>query len=456
MKKIRLGSATAWSRDRFEPASELLERGNIDYLCFDSMSEVTMSIAQAQKLDDANRPGYDPYLVPRMARVLKECKRKGVRIITNSGWLDPIGAAERIVELAQELGITKLRVAAVVGGILTDRIADMGLTFIENGEPISKSREQIVTGEVYQGAGGIIEALKQGADVVITTRVGDACLYLGPLAYEFGWDLNDYHKVAKGMVVGHLVECGSQVSGGCFADPGYKDVPDLARIGNPIAEVDEEGRVIISKVPDSGGVVSVDTCIEQLLYEVQDPANYFCPDVVVDFTKVTFQQTSDNEVEVIANQAGKPRTPTLKALIGLSEGYLAEELVLFAGPGALSRAEATRELLLERFKIIGLQPQEIRWDYLGINSVHREATPVSEEVPYEIVLRVAIKTRTRREAELLGIEVDPLAVNGISGIGKWGTHSPGSRIRPIVGLNSSLVPREEVPYEVVIREVEFV
>lgn len=177
---------------------------------------------------------------------------------------------------------------------------------------------------------------------MITTRVGDACLYLGPLAYEFGWDLNDHHLAAKGMIVGHLVECGSQISGGCFADPGYKDVPDLPQLGNPIAEVHEDGRVFITKVPDSGGVVSTATCAEQLLYEVQDPANYFCPDVVADFSKVTFRQAGKDKVEVIANKAGKPRTATLKALIGLTEGFMAEEFVLFAGPGARARRGHTR------------------------------------------------------------------------------------------------------------------
>lgn len=452
MKTVRLGAATAWSRDRFEPATDLLEKGEVNYLCFDSMSEITMSIAQVQKMNNPAMAGYDPYLVPRMTRILKRCKEKGVRIITNSGWLDPIGAAERIVQLGRELGVKNLRVAAVVGGILTDRISDMGLAFQDDGKPVADSRATIVTGEVYQGAGGIIQALEQGADVVITTRVGDACLYLGPLAYEFGWDLDDYHKAAKGMLIGHLVECGSQISGGCFADPGYKEVPDLPRLGNPIAEVREDGRVIITKVPDSGGVVSPATCTEQLLYEVQDPANYFCPDVIADFSQVTFKQIGVDQVQVFADTIGKPRSDTLKALIGLTEGYMAEEFVLFAGPGARERADVTKEILLERFRIIGLQPQEVRWDYLGVNAVHREATPDSPDEPYEIVLRVAIKTATRQEAEQLGIEIDPLAVNGPSGIGKWGTHSPGSRIRPIVGLKSALVPREQVPYEVVIRD----
>jgi hypothetical protein len=452
MKKIRLGGATAWSRDRFEPASDLVSRGNVDYLCFDSMSEVTMSAAQVQRMEDDRIVPYDPYLVPRMEPILSACKEKGIRIITNQGWLDPVAAAERVQQLAQEQGVRNLKVAAVVGGVLSDAIADMGLVFLEDGKPVSDSRPQIVSGEVYQGAGGIVEALKMGADVVITSRVGDACVYLGPIAFEFGWDLDDHHKAAKGMIIGHLVECGAQVSGGYFCDPGYKDVPNLHDVGNPIVEITEDGRVVIGKLPDSGGLVSTATCKEQLLYEVQDPANYYCPDVIADLTKVTFKQVGENLVEVFANAAGKPKTPTLKALIGLTEGYMTEEMIVFAGPGALDRAEATKQILLERFKKCRLDVDEIRWDFVGHNSIHRESSPSWKSEPYEVVLRVAIKTKTRAEAEKLRKEVDPLAVNGVCGTGKWGTTAPGSRVRVVVGLNSALVPREKVPYKVIMKE----
>lgn len=451
MKTVRLGAATAWSRDRFEPASDMVQRGEVNYICFDSMSEVTMSIAQAQRAVNPDMPGYDPYLVARMEPLLKGAKAKGIKLITNSGWLDPVGAAERVQQIAREQGIEGLKVAAVVGGVLTDTIADMGLSFIEDGQPISASREQIVTGEVYQGAGGVVDALRAGADVVITTRVGDACLYLGPLAYEFGWSLDDPDKAAKGMIIGHLVECGSQVSGGCFADPGYKEVPGLSNLGNPIVEVSEDGRVTIGKLSGTGGLVSPATCKEQLLYEVQDPANYLCPDVIADLSKVRFQQVGKDLVEVFADGCGKPRTATLKALIGLREGFMTEEFVLFAGEGALARAELTKQLLLERLERAQFRADEVRWDYVGLTSVHREASPKPEREPYEVVLRVAVKTQTRAEAEKLGREIDPLAVSGPYGIGKWGTHSPGGRVRPIIGLKAALVPREKVPYDVVMR-----
>jgi hypothetical protein len=452
MKKIRLGSATGWARDRFEPASLLVRDGNVNYLCFDSMSEVTMSAAQVQMMEDARTQPYDPYLEPRMEPILRDCKEKGIKIITNQGWLDPEAAMDKVLEIARKQGIKNLKVAAVCGGIIADRVADMGLNFIETGAPIADRCQDIVSAEVYLGARGIVEALRQGADVVITTRVADACVYLGPLAYEFNWDFNDHHMMAKGMIIGHLLECGTQVSGGYFADPGYKDVPNLHDVGNPIVEVTQD-RVIISKLPNTGGVVSEQTCKEQLIYEVQDPSRYFCPDVIADLTKVSFKQIAQDEVEVFIDQAGLPKTPTLKALVGLNEGFMTEEMVLFAGPGALTRAELTKDVLKERFKRVNLVAQELRMDFVGLNAVHRESSPVPSQEPYEVVLRLALKTKTRAEADKLRREVDPLAVNGTSGTGKWATSSPGSRVRPVVGLYSALVPRESIPATLVIKDL---
>jgi len=452
MKKIHLGAATGWARDRFEPASQLVRDGNINYLCFDSMSEVTMSAAQVQLMEDARTLPYDPYLEPRMEPILRDCKQKGIKIITNQGWLDPEAAIDKVLEIAKRQGITDLKVAAVCGGIIADRVADMGLNFIETGTPIAQRREDIVSAEVYLGARGIVEALKQGADVVITTRVADACVYLGPLAYEFNWAFSDHHLMAKGMIIGHLLECGTQISGGYFADPGYKDVPNLHDVGNPIVEVTENS-VMITKLPGTGGVVSEQTCKEQLIYEVQDPSRYLCPDVIADLTKVSFKQVAKDEVQVFMHDAGLPRTPTLKALVGLNEGFMTEEMVLFAGPGALARAELTKDILRERFKRVNLVAEELRMDFVGMNAVHRESSPAPAMDPYEVVLRLALKTKTRAEADKLRREVDPLAVNGASGTGKWATSSPGSRVRPVVGLYSALVPREWIPATLVLKDL---
>jgi hypothetical protein len=283
--------------------------------------------------------------------------------------------------------------------------------------------------------------------VVITTRVADACVYLGPLAHEFGWSFDDPNAMARGMIIGHLMECGTQVTGGYFADPGYKDVPDLYNVGNPIAEVSASD-VIITKLDGTGGHVCEATCKEQLLYEVQDPGAYICPDVIADLTRVSFEEVGPNRVKVHIDEAGRPKTPTLKALVGLKEGYMAEEMVLFAGPGALARAELTKDIVRQRFEKIQLKASEIRMDYVGLNGVHRESTPSVQHDPYEVVLRVAIKTDDRQEADKLRREIDPLAVNGAAGTGKWATSSPGARVRPVIGLYSTLIARELVPFTV--------
>ena len=446
MKTVRLGCGAAWARDRFDHAPDLVARGQLDYLCFDSMSEVTMSAAQVARMDNASMAPYDPYLVDRMRPILRDCKRQGIRIVTNAGWLDPAAAARRLAQLAGELGIDGLKIAAVSGGVLHRAIADMGLDFNETGTPIAEARDRILSAETYLGAEGIAQALAQGADVVITTRVADGCVYLGPLAHEFGWSFDDCHAMARGMIIGHLMECGTQVTGGYFADPGYKDVPDLANVGAPIAEV-TQATAYITKLPGTGGLVSEATCKEQLIYEVQDPATYLCPDCIADLTRVSFRQAGPDRVEVLIDQAGRPRTDTLKALVGLDEGYMTEEMVLFAGPGALARAELTQDILRQRFRKIGLAPRDMRMDYVGLDAVHRESTPPARAEPYEVVLRIAIRTDTRAEAEKLRQEIDPLAVNGTYGTGKWATTSPGSRVRPVVGLNSALVPRQRVPFQ---------
>jgi len=446
MKTVRLGCGAAWARDRFDHAPDLVARGRLDYLCFDSMSEVTMSAAQVARMDNASMAPYDPYLVDRMRPILRDCKRQGIRIVTNAGWLDPAAAARRLAQLAGELGIDGLKIAAVSGGVLHRAIADMGLDFNETGTPIAEARDRILSAETYLGAEGIAQALAQGADVVITTRVADGCVYLGPLAHEFGWSFDDCHAMARGMIIGHLMECGTQVTGGYFADPGYKDVPDLANVGAPIAEV-TQATAYITKLPGTGGLVSEATCKEQLIYEVQDPATYLCPDCIADLTRVSFRQAGPDRVEVLIDQAGRPRTDTLKALVGLDEGYMTEEMVLFAGPGALARAELTQDILRQRFRKIGLAPRDMRMDYVGLDAVHRESTPPARAEPYEVVLRIAIRTDTRAEAEKLRQEIDPLAVNGTYGTGKWATTSPGSRVRPVVGLNSALVPRHRVPFQ---------
>lgn len=434
---VRIGAGTGWARDRFSPALDLVQRGRLDYLFFEAMSEVTMSAAQVARESDPTLPRYDPDLLDRIGPVLADARRNETKIISNQGWLDPVGAAQAVAGEARRQGFPGLRIAAIAGSDISDQVSALQTLSWETGEPICTYRDDMVSAEAYLGSTAIAAALREGADIVITSRITDSALVLGPLTAEFGWAEDDWDALAFGVVVGHLIECGAQVTGGYFADPGYKDVPDLANIGYPIAEVDPHS-AIITKLPGTGGIVSKATCAEQLLYEVNDPSRYLSPDVVCDLTAVRFDDLGDNRVRVSGGR-GEPAPDTLKALVGVREGWASEGMMLFAGPGAMNRAELARAVLEERLEQAGFRPREIRFDFLGLNAVHREATPEPDHDVHEVILRVAAASETKEQAGLLTRELEPMAVSGPSGTGKFATM--GSRIRPIIGLHSTLIPR---------------
>src|SRR4051812_18686181 len=266
MKTIRIGSGAGYSGDRIEPAVELAERGNIAYLGFECLAERTIALAQGDKLRDP-AAGFDPLLVARMEAVLPACVAGGTRIVTNMGAANPQAAARATADVARRLGLHGLRIAAVSGDDVLDIVSTGDYPLLERPSTVASLGDTIRSANAYMGVAGIVEALRGGADVVITGRVGDPALFVGPLVHEFGWALSDWDKLGKGTVVGHLLECAGQITGGYFADPGYKDVPHLARLGFPIAEVAEDGSAVLTKVAESGGRLSVRTCKEQLLYE---------------------------------------------------------------------------------------------------------------------------------------------------------------------------------------------
>ena len=441
-KTLRIGSGAAWWGDRVEPAALNAERGELDYLCFETMAEATVSAAQVRARRDPSFPGYDTYLDDRMRAVLPACMRNGTRIVSNQGWINPTAAAKRIVELLQEIGVTGVKVAAVGGSLITDRVLELTDTILENGQPTHTLKPTLISAEAYLGAEPIVEALKAGAQIVVTGRVADPSIFMAPMMYEFGWDPLDHARVGAGNGIGHLLECGAQVTGGYFSDPGFKDVPEPWNFAFPIAEVEANGDVVITKVSGSGGAVTLQTVKEQMLYEVHDPANYITPDVVVDFTTAKLEQVGPDRVRV-TGLSGKPRTPTLKVSIGCTEGFIGEDMFFYAGPGALRRAQLAKKVLEERFKSVKLQAEDMRVDVLGINAIHGDATPADAPEPYEIAVRVAARTKTREEAAKVGREVDGMAVSGIAHTGKRVPHQ--ERTREVIGVWSSLVPREQVP-----------
>jgi hypothetical protein len=376
-----------------------------------------------------------------MRGVLPACLRRGTRIISNQGWINPDAAAERIVHWLRELGAKGVKVASVNGSLITDRVLELTDTILENGQPTASLAPSLVSAEVYQGAEPIVEALKAGAQIVVTGRVADPSIFMAPMMYEFGWDPLDHTHLGRGNGIGHLMECGAQVTGGYFSDPGFKDVPEPWNLAFPIAEVEADGSAVITKVDGSGGAVTLETVKEQLLYEVHDPANYLTPDVVVDFTTAKLEQVGPDRVRV-TNLSGKPRTPTLKVSIGCQEGFIGEDMFFYAGEGALRRAQLAKRILEERFRIVKLVAEEIRIDFLGINAIHGAMSPAPAAEPYEVAVRVAARCRTREEANKVGREVDGMAVSGVGHTGKRVPHQ--DRTREIIGVWSSLVPRDRI------------
>jgi hypothetical protein len=449
MRTLRIGAGAAWWGDRIEPARLNAEQGDLDYLCFETMAEATVSAAQVRKRRDPSFPGYDTYLDDRMQAVLPGCLKRGTRIVSNQGWINPEGAAERVVHWLRELGAKGVKVAAVSGSLVTDQVLERGGMILESGKPVSSLGDTIVSAEAYLGAEPIVDALRQGAQIVMTGRVADPSLFLAPMMAEFGWDAADHVRLGQGNGIGHLMECGAQVAGGYFADPGFKDVPEPWNLAFPIAEVAEDGSAVVTKVAGTGGAVNLLTVKEQMLYEVHDPANYLTPDVVVDFTSARLEEVGRDRVRV-ASIGGKPRTPTLKVSIGCTEGFIGEDMFFYAGPGALRRAELAKRVLEERFKIVRLDAEDLRIDFLGLNAIHAGVTPKDAPEPYEIAVRVAARTRTRKEAAKVGREIDGMAVSGIAMTGKRVPHQ--DRTREVIGIWSTLIPREAVTPRVTLYE----
>lgn len=442
---LRIGSGSAWWGDRISPAEANAARGNLDYLCFETMAEATISTAQVRRSRDPDFAGYDTYLDDRFRAVLPHCLANGTRIISNQGWINPIGAAQHVKRLLQEMGRDDVKVAAVTGALITDRVQELDGPTLENGKTLAEIGGDIVSAEAYLGAEPIVEALAAGADIVITGRVADPSLFLAPMIHEFGWKADDVERIGRGSGVGHLLECGAQITGGYFVDPGLKDVPRPWDLAFPIADVDEQGNAVISKLDGTGGAIHRRTVIEQMFYEVHDPANYITPDGVVDFTSSDIIEIDKDKVKV-TGISGKKRTDTLKASVAIKEGFIGEDMFFYAGPGCLAKAELAKEVLLERFKIVGLEAEEVRIDFIGVNALLGPMAPKPKVEPNEVAVRVSARTKTRKEAEKVGREVDGMAVSGLGATGKRVPH--GERVREVMGVWSLLVPRDAVIAEV--------
>jgi hypothetical protein len=435
MRTIRIGSGAGYSGDRIEPAVELAEKGDIQYLVFECLGERTVALAQQGRLKDPEA-GYDPLLEERMRAVLPLCAAKGIKIVTNMGAANPLAAARKTASVARSMGLSSLKIAAVTGDDVLDACKQSDLGIMEFDGSISQLGNRLLSANAYLGAGPIADALGGGADIVITGRASDPALFLAPLIHAFGWPMDDWNLLGKGIVAGHLLECAGQVTGGYFADPHFKDVENLARLGFPIGEVGEDGSLVITKVEGSGGVVTAQTCKEQLLYEVHDPVRYLQPDVTADFSQVAIEEVGKDRVRISGGR-GSERPATLKVSVGYVDSFIGEGQISYAGPGALARGRLALDIVRERLKLTGVAASELRFDLIGVDSLHGAQVSSHANEPYEVRVRVAGRTDNLREAIRIGNEVETLYTNGPAGGG-----GAFKSARDVVAVASVLLPRE--------------
>lgn len=455
MKTVRIGSGAGYGGDRIEPAIDLMERGDLDYIIFECLAERTIALAQLNKLKDASK-GYNDLFEYRMERVLKVLDQqmktgaKCTKVITNMGAANPLAAARKACELAHTLGVKGLKVAAVTGDDISGQLESyMDFTVMETGAPLRALNGEVLSANAYIGCGGIVEALAGGADVIITGRVADPALVVGPLVHEFGFSMEDYPMLGKATIAGHLLECAGQVTGGYFCDPGVKDVDDLWDLGFPIAEFSEDGGLVITKLEGTGGLVSEMTCKEQILYEIQDPASYFTPDCIADFSQVSVHQEGKDRVR-IEGVTGRKHNGLYKVSVGYKDCFIGEGQISYGGTTALARARLAGEIIRRRLNMCGCQYDELRIDEMGVNSLYKDtvSSSICSAAPVEVRLRVAARTRDRGNAQLIGNEVEALYTCGPAG-GGGATKS----VREIISVASILVPRENITVHVDYMEV---
>jgi hypothetical protein len=431
---MRIGCGAGFSADRLDPAVDLAQRGELDALVFECVGERTLAFGHRDRMRDP-QAGFNPWLERRLRAVLAPCAQRGATIVTNMGVANPRAAALRAIAVARELGLRGLKVAAVEGDEVTHLMRPD--TPLWEGATIAEHEHALVAANAYLGADALLPALQAGAQVVITGRVADPSMFLALLRHRFGWSDDDWDRLAAGTLVGHLLECAGQITGGYFADPGVKDVQGLARLGFPFAEVDAQGNAVISKLEGTGGEVSARTVKEQMLYEVHEPTAYLTPDVSANFATVQVTQQGPDRVRVSGAQ-GAARPHALKATVAFDGGFLAEAGVSYAGPGAGARARLAGEVVAERMHAVHGIDLPLRVDLIGVDSLHasaRRREPDGEDVR----LRCAMRSPDEECAQILLWEVESLLCCGPYGGGGY-----RGQVTPSVVTCSASVARDAV------------
>jgi len=442
---VHIGCGAGFMGDRFDASLPILAdmetREGSRYLMFEVLGERTLAVVQNIRRDDPSK-GYSPYIDHYLRPALAKAKSLGVAIVSNMGAANPAGGARRVLEIAEDLGIEGVRVAVVLGDDLTETIPASEIAAMPTVEGIGFEGRPIVAANAYLGARPVAEAVATGADVVLTGRTTDSALALGPLIHEFGWAADDLDRLAQGTVAGHLLECGGQVTGCYFADPGFKDVPRLSEAGFPIAECRADGAFTVTKPDGTGGLVDRRTVTEQLLYEMHDPSAYLVPDVTLDCTDLDIEETGPDRVRVTGAR-GRAPPPALKATVSVDDGWLGEAFMTYSGPNALARADLAGQIVRERLAAQGLN-EPVRIETLGAmatldggNAARRAArTPPGDG---EYTVRVASRSLDEAKARMIA---DELLMLYCSGPAAGGGHR--SSVTPQIATASILIPRERI------------
>ncbi len=437
MKKyLKIANGQGFWGDSIDAPIKLVEGGHIDYLTLDYLAEVTLSIMQRQKLKN-NSTGYALDFINLVEKILPKITKNNLKIITNAGGVNPQSCREKLLDISKN----KIKIGVIKGDDIIndiDKLISKGVSFknMDNDLPFSSISNKIYSANVYIDSYSISEALKKGAQIVLAGRVSDPGLVLGPCIYEFGWPKKDFDKIASGTLAGHIVECGAQCTGGNFTD--WKNVPDMANIGYPIVNMLPSGNFSITKHPDTGGMISKETISEQILYEMGDPKKYISPDVCVDFTSFSLNQTKKNVVDV-ANVKGFKSTDTYKVSISYFAGYKASGQLTISGPNAYEKAKLTAEIIWERLKDAGFIYEDTSTEYLGLSSCHKGILANPTQIN-EIVLRLGVKDSNKSFVERFSKEIAPVITSGPPGITGFSGGRP--KVQEIVAYWPTLISKK--------------